>query len=255
MHDGATCYDYDLIVIGSGPGGQRAAIQAAKLGRRTLIVERQTVVGGVCINTGTIPSKTLREAVMHLSGFREQKVYGASNTMKRNITMGDLHVRTDFVIRNEIEVTRHQLLRNQIDLAEGAARFIDAHRICIDSPASGMHQLVTAEKFVIAVGTVATRDPSIPFDGQHIVISDDILGLQTLPRSLTVIGAGYLVVVCLLPEFLIAEMAVPFYFGGTSLLIVVSVTMDTVAQIQSHLLAHQYEGLIKKARLKGPGRR
>ena len=190
MHDGATCYDYDLIVIGSGPGGQRAAIQAAKLGRRTLIVERQTVVGGVCINTGTIPSKTLREAVMHLSGFREQKVYGASNTMKRNITMGDLHVRTDFVIRNEIEVTRHQLLRNQIDLAEGAARFIDAHRICIDSPASGMHQLVTAEKFVIAVGTVATRDPSIPFDGQHIVISDDILGLQTLPRSLTVIGAG-----------------------------------------------------------------
>ena len=114
-------YDYDLLVIGSGPAGQRAAIQAAKLDKHVAIVERKAVVGGVCINTGTIPSKTLREAVMHLSGYRERGIYGASYTVKQNITMADLLYRTEHVIRHEIDVTRHQLLRNRVELiaAEG----------------------------------------------------------------------------------------------------------------------------------------
>ena len=106
-------YDYDLIVIGSGPAGQRAAIQAAKLDKRVALIERKTVLGGVSVNTGTIPSKTFREAVLDLSGFRERAFYGVSYTVKQNITIEDLLLRTDQVIRHEIDVTRHQLTRNQ----------------------------------------------------------------------------------------------------------------------------------------------
>src|SRR6266566_9347551 len=105
-------YDYDLLVIGSGPAGQRAAIQAAKLDKRVAIVERKAVVGGVCINTGTIPSKTLREAVLHLSGYRERGLYGASYTVKQHITAADLLFRTEHVMRHELDVTRYQLQRN-----------------------------------------------------------------------------------------------------------------------------------------------
>src|SRR5262245_12869688 len=100
-------YDYDLVVIGSGPAGQRAAIQAAKLDKHVAVVERKSVVGGVCINTGTIPSKTLREAVLYLSGFRERTFYGASYSVKQNITMEDLLLRANQVIRHEVDVTRH----------------------------------------------------------------------------------------------------------------------------------------------------
>jgi NAD(P) transhydrogenase len=183
-------YEYDCVVLGSGPAGQRAAIQSSKLGKKTLIVERQTVVGGVCINTGTIPSKTLREAVLHLSGFRERGIYGTSYTVKQNITMADLHFRTDHVIRHEIDVTRHQLQRNRIEIAEGNGRLVDAHSVCIEQVPGRGSRTVTAANIIIAVGTKATRDPSIPFDGQRIMISDDILGLEKLPRSLTVVGAG-----------------------------------------------------------------
>src|SRR5215218_9401659 len=122
-------YDYDLLVIGSGPAGQRAAIQAAKLGKRVAIVERKAVVGGVCINTGTIPSKTLREAVLHLSGYRERGFYGASYAVKQNITLPDLLVRTDQVIRHEIDVTRHQLNRNRVEVLEASGAFLDPHTV------------------------------------------------------------------------------------------------------------------------------
>jgi len=183
-------FDYDLVVIGSGPAGQRAAIQAAKLGRRTLVVERQAVVGGVCSNTGTIPSKTLREAVLHLSGHRERGVYGAAYAVKQNITMQDLHFRTGHVVRHEIDVIRHQLTRNRIDVIPGTASFADAHTVSIARADGHGHEQVSAAKLVIAVGTMATRSPSIPFDGQCVMISDDILHLQALPRSLVVIGAG-----------------------------------------------------------------
>jgi len=186
-----TAYDYDIVVIGSGPAGQRAAIQASKLGRRTMLIERKAVVGGICINTGTIPSKTLREAAMHLSGYRERGIYGAAYSVKQNITMPDLHFRTDHVIRHEIDVTRHQLQRNRIELATGDAKFVDAHTICVEDDQRGRGQRnVTADKIVVATGTHATRDKSIPFDGQRILISDDILTLETLPRTLAVVGAG-----------------------------------------------------------------
>jgi NAD(P) transhydrogenase len=183
-------HEYDLAVIGSGPAGQRAAIQAAKLGRRVVVIEKQNVVGGVCINTGTIPSKTLREAVLHLSGHRERGVYGAAYAVKRNITMADLHFRTGHVVRHEIDVIRHQLMRNRIDVVAGAARFHDAHTLFVARADGHGHEQVSAERIVVAVGTEATRNAGIPFDGQRVLISDDVLDLAEMPRSLTVIGAG-----------------------------------------------------------------
>ena len=186
----APIYEYDLLVIGSGPAGQRAAIQAAKLNKRVCIIERRMVVGGVCINTGTIPSKTLREAVLHLSGYRERGLYGASYTVKQNITMDDLLFRTDHVIRHEIDVTRHQLMRNHIDLISAAASFVDAHTIRLHYLDGRGLRDITAGHVVVATGTMATKEGSIPFDGQHILISDDLLKLNQLPHSVTVIGAG-----------------------------------------------------------------
>lgn len=183
-------FDYDLLVIGSGPAGQRAAIQAAKLGKRVAIAERKAVVGGVCINTGTIPSKTLRETVLHLSGYRERGLYGASYTVKQHITMGDLLRRTDHVISHEIDVTRHQLQRNQVELFAAAASFVDPHTIRLSDVIGHGWRDVTAAYVVLATGTAATQDPHIPFDGQRIFISDDILRLEQLPRTLAVVGAG-----------------------------------------------------------------
>lgn len=183
-------YEYDLLVIGSGPAGQRAAIQAAKLNKRVAIVERKAVIGGVCINTGTIPSKTLREAVLHLSGFRERGLYGASYTVKQNITMDDLLFRTDHVIRHELDVTRHQLMRNHIELLAADASFVDPHTIRLNYVDGRGQREVTAAVAVVATGTIATKDPNIAFDSQHILISDDILKLNHLPRTLTVVGAG-----------------------------------------------------------------
>lgn len=183
-------YDYDLLVIGSGPAGQRAAIQAAKLQKHVAIIERRTVVGGVCINTGTIPSKTLREAVMHLSGYRERGVYGASYAVKQNITMDDLLFRADHVMRHEIDVTRHQLMRNRVELLAAEASFVDPHTIRINYLDGRGQRLITAASIVIATGTAATKDERVPLDGQHIFLSDDILRLRDLPRTLTVVGAG-----------------------------------------------------------------
>lgn len=183
-------YEYDLLVIGSGPAGQRAAIQAAKLDKRVALVERKAVVGGVCINTGTIPSKTLREAVLHLSGYRERGVYGAAYAVKQNITIDDLLFRADHVIRHEIDVTRHQLMRNRVEVLAASASFVDAHTVRLDFvDGRGIREVTTANA-VIATGTHATREGAIPIDGHHIFLSDDILQLDHLPRTLTVVGAG-----------------------------------------------------------------
>jgi NAD(P) transhydrogenase len=183
-------FDYDLLVIGSGPAGQRAAIQGAKLGKRVGLVEKKAMVGGVCINTGTIPSKTLREAVIHLSGHREKSLYGASYSVKQNITMDDLLFRTDHVIRHEIDVTRHQLTRNRVEVLAAEAAFADPHTLRLTYADGRGHHDLRAANIVVATGTHATRDGHIPFDGQSILTSDDIIGMKQLPRTLTVVGAG-----------------------------------------------------------------
>lgn len=185
-----TTYDYDMLVIGSGPAGQRAAIQAAKLDKRVAVVERKATVGGVCINTGTIPSKTLREAVLHLSGYRERELYGTAYTVKQNITIDDLLFRTDHVIRHELDVTRHQLVRNRVEIFSAEAHFIDPHTLRLNYVDGQSQRNVTAQHVVIATGTHSTKDTHIPFDGKRVFISDEILDLDQLPRTLAVVGAG-----------------------------------------------------------------
>jgi NAD(P) transhydrogenase len=183
-------YEYDLFVIGSGPAGQRAAIQAAKLGKRVAVAERKAVVGGVCINTGTIPSKTLREAALHLSGFRERGLYGASYTVKEKITVEDLLFRAQHVIQNEIDVIRHQLRRNDVDLFAAEASFVDPHHLKLRLVDDGGDRQVSAEHIVLAVGTRATRPEHIPFDHPGILTSDDVLDLKRIPKTLAVVGGG-----------------------------------------------------------------
>jgi len=183
-------FDYDLLVIGSGPAGQRAAIQAAKLNKRVAVIERKTILGGVCINTGTIPSKTLREAVLHLSGYREHNLYGASYTVKQNITMADLLYRTDHVIQHELDIVRHQLQRNRVELVSAEASFVNPNTVQLKYVDERGWRDVTAAHVIIATGTTATKSDRIPLDGRRVFLSDDLLRLDHLPRTLAVVGAG-----------------------------------------------------------------
>jgi len=182
-------FDYDLLVVGSGPGGQKAAIAAAKLDRRVALVERRSMVGGVCINTGTIPSKTLREAVLYLTGLSMRDLYGQNYRVKQDITVTDLLARTQHVIGREIEVVRSQLFRNGVDLLAGTASFTDEHSVAVLAE-NGTERRVSADKIVLATGTRPVRPSSVAFDDVRILDSDGILDLTTIPRSLVVVGAG-----------------------------------------------------------------
>ena len=185
-----SAYDYDLLVIGSGPGGQKAAIAAAKLGRRAAVVERRDMIGGVCINTGTIPSKTLREAVLYFTGLNMRDLYGQSYQLKEEITVQDLLARTQHVIGRETEVIRSQLARNRVRLVNGTAQFVDPHTVTVRSSESDPGRKVSAEKIVIAVGTRPARPPEIAFDGRRVVDSDGVLNMDDVPRNMVVVGAG-----------------------------------------------------------------
>ena len=182
-------YDFDLLVLGSGPGGQKAAIAASKLGRTVAMVERRNMIGGVCINTGTIPSKTLREAVLYLTGLNQREMYGQSYRLKDDITVADLATRTSHVIGREVDVIRSQLSRNRITLMTGSGRFIDPHTLLVTDP-GGRENKVTAAKVVIATGTVPARPSSVDFDDATIIDSDGIAHLDRVPRSMVVVGAG-----------------------------------------------------------------
>ncbi|MDG4819200.1 Si-specific NAD(P)(+) transhydrogenase [Micromonospora carbonacea] len=182
-------YDYDLLVLGSGPSGQKAAIAAAKLGRRVGIVDRRDMIGGVCINTGTVPSKTLREAVLYLSGMSQRDLYGSSYRLKDEITVGDLAARTQHVISRQTDVIRNQLARNRVTLITGTGRFADAHTIWVDGE-SGQESRVTFDKAIIAAGTRPARPDSVEFDERTIVDSDGVINLESIPRSMVVVGAG-----------------------------------------------------------------
>jgi NAD(P) transhydrogenase len=179
---------YDLIVIGSGPAGQRAAVAASKMNKRVAVVEARTVVGGVCVNTGTIPSKTMREAVLHLSGYNYRSIYGINYRVKEKITMADLAFRVQAVIKTEVDVTEAQLSRNGIDVVHGIASFIDPTHIRVQGPQN--ETTLEADHIVIAVGTKPACSPTVPVNGRTIVNSDQILGLEPLPHSLIVVGGG-----------------------------------------------------------------
>lgn len=180
---------YDLIVVGSGPSGRRAAIQAAKFGKDVLVVEKGRRVGGVSVHTGTIPSKTLRETVLNLSGWRERGFYGRSYRVKQDITADDLRTRLFMTLDHEVEVLQHQFARNRVEVMPGEARFIDDKTIEITGD-EGEVQTATAKSFILAVGTKPFRPDYVPFDGEKIFDTDEILDLRDVPRSVTVIGAG-----------------------------------------------------------------
>jgi NAD(P) transhydrogenase len=179
---------YDLIVIGSGPGGQRAAIQGAKAGKRVAVVEKHAAIGGVCINTGTIPSKTMREAVLHLSGFYSKSFYGSNYNVKENVTISDLNFRVQRVIENEVAVTQDQLKRNGVDVVHGFGMFTDAHHLRVEN-GNGYSEL-EGQFFVIATGTKPAINPKVPINGRNIITSDQILTMPQIPRTLIVVGGG-----------------------------------------------------------------
>jgi NAD(P) transhydrogenase len=179
---------YDLIVIGSGPAGQRAAIQAAKSGKKVALIEKREVLGGVCINTGTIPSKTMREAVIHFSGFHYQAIYGMNYRVKEKISMADLSFRVQYVIKTEIDVTQAQLSRNNIEMLTGQASFLDATHIEVEN-SRGKNQ-IEAPFVIIATGTKPAASPTVPINGKNIINSDQILSMTDMPRTLIVVGGG-----------------------------------------------------------------
>ncbi len=179
---------YDLIVVGSGPAGQRAAIQAAKFGKRAALIEKFEVVGGTAINTGTIPSKTIREAVLHLSGYQYQSIYGVNYRVKEPITMSDLSFRALNVIKTEIDVIRAQLSRNGIDVITGTASFLDPRRVQVSS-ARGQQEY-EAQHIILATGTKPAVSPLVPFNNRTIINSDQILSMPEIPKAMIVVGGG-----------------------------------------------------------------
>ncbi|RUM05901.1 Si-specific NAD(P)(+) transhydrogenase [Rhizobium chutanense] len=180
---------YDLVVVGSGPAGRRGAIQAAKLGKKVLVIEQGKRVGGVSVHTGTIPSKTLRETALNLSGWRERGFYGRSYRVKEEISADDLRRRLLITLNHEVEVLEHQFARNRVQHIRGKASFIDASTLQVVKDDGEITQ-VTAASVLLAVGTKPFRPDYIPFDGKTVLDSDELLDIQELPRSMVVIGAG-----------------------------------------------------------------
>ncbi|MEB4210828.1 Si-specific NAD(P)(+) transhydrogenase [Mycobacterium sp. 94-17] len=186
----SSAQEYDMVVLGSGPGGQKAAIASAKLGKSVAVVERGQMIGGVCVQTGTIPSKTLREAVLYLTGMSQRELYGASYRVKEKITPADLLARTQHVIGKEVDVVRNQLMRNRIDLLIGHGRFVDPHTIEVEDPSRREKITISGEHVVIATGTRPARPSGVEFDEHRVLDSDGILDLKSLPTSMVVVGAG-----------------------------------------------------------------
>ncbi|MEE9198216.1 MAG: Si-specific NAD(P)(+) transhydrogenase [Dehalococcoidia bacterium] len=179
---------YDVLVIGSGPGGHGAAIQAAKLGKRVAIIERRAAIGGTSVNVGTIPSKTLREAVLYLTGFRQRHIYGISYKVKEDITFQDLMLRCDQVVRNEIGVLRNQFSRNHVTLLRGRASFLAPHLLSIESRSGTLE--VEADFIFIATGSVPARSEKVPINGRSIIDIDGVHHMASIPDTLVVVGAG-----------------------------------------------------------------
>jgi NAD(P) transhydrogenase len=179
---------YDMVVIGSGPAGQKGAIAAAKLGKKVAVIDRKGMIGGVSLHTGTIPSKTLREAVMYMTGFRQRAFYGSGYSLKERVSKEDLSDRVRAVLERELEVVRHQFRRNDVTVIQGGASFLDPHTIV--APNDAGDALLSAEKILIACGTRPARDPMIPFDGQTVIDAGELERLADIPKDLIVVGAG-----------------------------------------------------------------
>jgi len=180
--------EYDLVVIGSGPAGQKGAICAAKLRKKVAIIERKKTIGGVCVHTGTIPSKTLREAVLYLTGFRQRTFYGRGYALKDRIAMADLIFRAQTVMAREIDVIKAQLRRNYVTVIEGDARLTGPHEVEVRTEEGS--QLIRAQHILIACGTRPAHSADFPVDGKRILDSDQVHCLEEVPRDLVIVGAG-----------------------------------------------------------------
>ncbi|HEV3073717.1 MAG TPA: FAD-dependent oxidoreductase, partial [Thermoanaerobaculia bacterium] len=188
-------FNYDLVCIGSGPAGQRAAVRAAKLGRRVALIERRRVVGGVCCDTGTIPSKTFREAVLSFTGLASHAAarggFGGGGAGVGNggrPSARELLSRVAEVVGRESALVENQLQRNDVDLLRGEARFVDPHTLAVASELGT--RLVTADKMVIACGTCPAPPPGVPVDGETVITSDEVTQLDRIPKQMVVVGAG-----------------------------------------------------------------
>ena len=180
---------HDVIVIGSGPAGKTAAIQAAKLGRKVAVIDGMSEVGGVCVHTGTIPSKTMRETVLNLTGWRERGFYGRSYRVKQDITAQDLMRRLNMTLKREVDILEDQLRRNSVEIVCGHGRFIGDKTVEVDT-LNGDVITMNADNFIITVGTRTYRPAYVPFNGTTVIDSDEVTRMDNLPRSITVIGAG-----------------------------------------------------------------
>ena len=179
---------YDLVVIGSGPAGQKGAIAAAKQGKKVAIVDKRDMVGGVSLHSGTIPSKTMREAVLYLTGLRQRAFYGRDYALKQHITKDDLQSRVRSVVEREMAIVLEQLRRNDVTLLAGMASFVDAHTLEVSGEGEPLR--IVGEHILIACGTRPARAPEIPFDGKRILLPDQLSSAVELPHSATVVGAG-----------------------------------------------------------------
>jgi NAD(P) transhydrogenase len=193
-------YDYDLVVIGVGPAGEKGAVQAAYYGKRVACIEAAREPGGAAVHTGTLPSKTLRETALFLSGFRQRELYGLSVDLNPAAAVPKLLSRKNTVVELEVARIRWNLERHRVPILRGTARFVDAHAVeLMNGPAtSGANadlsplspRRVTSEVFLVATGSRPHHPPDIPFDDEDVDDSDSILQIDRLPKSLVVVGGG-----------------------------------------------------------------
>ncbi|MCB0331658.1 MAG: Si-specific NAD(P)(+) transhydrogenase [Bdellovibrionales bacterium] len=181
-------YEYDLLVIGSGPGGQKAAVQAAKLGKRVGLIDLNPTLGGVCLHDGTIPSKSFREAILHLTGYRVRERFGKAYRVKQNILMEDLSLWSSGIIAEIEQTLRAQMQRNHVQLIAGFGSFVDSHRIRVSH--RNKSETLSADKIVIATGTSPRRPEGFIFDDEVILDSNGVLYMENIPQSLAIVGGG-----------------------------------------------------------------
>lgn len=181
--------EYDMIVIGSGPAGENAAIEASKMRRSSAIIERKSVLGGVCIHTGTIPSKTLRETVLYISGLRQRSVYGMMGGVKPNISVNDLMYRKGQVIQQELDVIQQNMARYRIEVLQGVGKILDPNSVQVTDDAGNI-RVIRSKVIIISTGTRPHHPEGVNFDNHYIYDGESILGLDTLPRTMTIVGGG-----------------------------------------------------------------
>jgi len=182
-------FDYDWLVIGSGPAGEKAAAQAAYFGKRVAVIEKLPAVGGACVNTGTLPSKTLRETALYLSGWRQREMYGMSCQLRHGVSVPELMCRQDPVLGTEGARIRHNFDRHKVELLSGEARFLDEHTVEL-VPVDGAPRRITSDAMLLAVGSSPYRPPFVPFEDPNVDDSDTILRLDAIPKAMVILGGG-----------------------------------------------------------------